>query len=215
MNTLTFITTARPTALAPSGDDVRRDHQLSVVGYSRNRERCYLLETVDPIADPLVGDRQSVPALFAMNLTGQYAGRVVPISRPANENDLDIVARKREVLDQVADLAPLLRPLPIVSPTQFGLATRVVRRSAVNFARAMSPVRKFVVKVTVIDPQTGERLGNGRQHHLSTYLSPKVSIERVFAIPNRDQHVVILSYLGLPNGLGDRVEEAILLDSST
>ncbi len=205
MNALNFITTTRGVATTESGRSPTGDHQLAVVGYRRQRERVYFLESYASPAE--------TSALFSMNLTGQYAGRTVPVRSAVNENlDRDAAGRERLVMERLADLAALLRPLRTMPADSLELSTRVVRRSALVLGTATVPVRKFVLKVAI--GGTGEHAA-ARQHYISTYLRPRVTLARAFEIPNRSQAIAILSYIGLPYGLGDRIEQPVLVDLTT
>lgn len=197
MTALSFITRTRPVAAA--GDRSRTgDHRLSMVGYRRSPEQCYLLESYERDGEE--------PALFLMNLTGQYAGRLIPCREPVNEN-----AGITPLLPgRLAELSRTLRPLRLADRERFTISTRVVRRTALVLSADAPPVRKYTVKVAV----TGARqTWPARSQYITTYHRPNVSLERVYNIPNRNHAVAIVSFIGMPFELGDRVENAILIDT--
>lgn len=205
MNALSFITTTRGVASSFDGPTQTGDHETTLIGYQRSRERCYFIESYD--------EPGQTPSLFAMNLTGQYAGRLVPVTEPVNENIDRSLPNPiyRRVMKQIAELAPLLRPLKRLDTDRVTISTRVVRRTALVLGADTSPVRKFVVKVELGAKGT---MAPWRHHYISTYLRPKVVLERVYQVPNRSQMIAIVSYVGLPYGLGDRVEQPVLVESA-
>lgn len=197
MSALSFITRTRPVAAA--GDRSRTgDQTLSVIGYRRSPEQCYFLETYQ--------HPDQSAALYMMNLTGQYAGRMIPCREPVNEN-----TGPRPLLPgHLPQLSRTLRPLRLADATGFEVSSRVVRRTALVISTDSPPVRKYTIRISV--RLAGQTL-QARPHYLTTYHRPNVSLERAYAIPNRDHAVAIVSYIGMPYELGDRVEHALLIDT--
>jgi hypothetical protein len=189
MSALSFITRTRPVAAV--GDRSRTgDQSLSVVGYKRSPEQCFFLETYE--------NPDQAAAIYSMNLTGQYAGRLIPCREPVNEN-----TGPRPLLPaHLPELARTLRPLKLAGRDAFEISARVVRKTALVISADAPPVRKYTIKVSI----------RGRAHYITTYHRPNVSLERVYAIPNRDRAIAIVSFIGMPYELGDRVEHALLID---
>ena len=197
MSALSFITRTRPVAAA--GDRSRTgDQALSVIGYRRSPEQCYFLETYQ---QPV-----QAPALYLMNLTGQYAGRLIPCREPVNEN---AGAAPPLFPSGLAELSRTLRPLRLADIDRFEISARVVRRTALVVSADAPPVRKYTVKVTVAS--RGSTLP-ARSHYVTTYHRPNVALQRAYAVPNRSHAIAVVSYIGMPYELGDRVEHALLVD---
>jgi hypothetical protein len=174
------------------------DQSLSLVGYRRSPQQCFFLERYQ-----LRGDE---PALFRMNLTGPWAGRLIPYREAVNEN-------RPEGASELGDLAALgatLRPLKLASLSSFAMTTRVVRHTALMTEAGQPPVRKYAVRVSI---RSLDQSVPARHQHLTTYHRPNVVLERVYSVPNRFHAIAIVSYVGTPFELGDRVEQPILIET--
>lgn len=195
MSALSFITRTRPVAAA--GDRSHTgDQRLSMVGYRRSTDQVFLMESYQRDGEE--------PALFSMNLSGQYAGRLIPCREPANENE----AFTALLPHRLAELSRSLRPLRMVDRGRFEITSRVVRRTALVIAADSPPVRKYTVKLAL--RAAGESAPTCA-HHVTTYHRPNVSLERVYPIPDSERAVAIVSFIGMPYELGDRVEHAVLI----
>lgn len=196
MSTLSFITDTRPVSAA--NDRSRTGNQsLAVVGYRRSPEQCYFLESYERETEE--------PALLVMHLGGQYAGRLVPYRAPANENVLPV-----DRFTELAKLSRGLRPLKLAPRSMFSIQSRVVRRAALVVSTDQPPVRKYMVKVAI---RSADQTLPARHHYVTTYHRPRVSLERVYSVPNRGKAIAVVSYIGMPFELGDRVEQPLLVET--
>lgn len=196
MSALSFITRTRP--VAAIGDRSRTgDQSLSVIGYRRSPEQCYFLESYQRPDQPA--------ALYMMNLTGQYAGRMIPCRAPVNEN----AGLGFDLPPQLPELSRSLRPLKQTPVDDFVITARVVRRTALVISADAPPVRKYTVKVAV---RGRDQTVPARSHYVTTYHRPRVTLERVYRIPNRSHAIAVVSFIGMPYELGDRVEHPLLID---
>ncbi len=180
---LSFWTATAATAdeLAPAAIVERQE--LEVLGWERATRRVYLVERA--------GARTT---LFVIATTGEHAGATLPLS-----GDLERVARLR------ATLTPL-----VASPARsWELTTRVVQRRGLRLASMARPVRKFALGVTVCQRIGGVPVAGGRAT-VTAYLRPRVVLDRVWQVPGENVAVAVVTYCGVPAGVGLDRRAAIL-----
>jgi hypothetical protein len=158
-------------------------HRLEVIGWDRASRRVYVVEHVD-----------GTPTLFVIATTGEHAGAMLPLS-----GDEMRIARLR------GELAPLLAS----STRGWELTTRVVQRRGLRLASSQTPVRKFALGLSVAHKVGGVVASSGRTT-VTAYLRPRAVVERIWQVPNENLAVAVVTYCGVPAGVGFDRQVAIL-----
>lgn len=157
--------------------------RLEVLGWERTSRRIYVVEHAN-----------GSPTLFVIATTGEHAGAMLPLS-----GDEARIARLR------ADLAPLVS----MSTRGWDLTTRVVQRRGLRLASMTTPVRKFALGLSIHQKVGGVAVSSGRTT-VTAYLRPRAAIERVWQVPGESLAVAIVTYCGVPAGVGFDRQVAIL-----
>ncbi len=155
-------------------------HQLVVEGYDRAGGRIVLREHVG-----------AESALALLSATGPNRGTTITLARGT---------------------APGRRPLsPLVEVDRAGweLTTRVIQRRGLRLFGEQVPIRKFALGLTVEHRPGGVLAAHGRVV-ATAYLRPRASITAVWAVPDEPIAVAIVTYCGVPTGLGVDKQIAVL-----
>lgn len=158
-------------------------HRLEVLGWDRASRRVYVVEET--------GGR---PTLFVIATSGEHAGAMLPIS-----GDEARITRLRGELT----------PLEPAAPRGWELTTRIVQRRGLRLAAMTTPVRKFALGLSVSHRLGGVAIAGGRTT-VTAYLRPRAVIERVWQVPGEHVAVVVVTYCGVPAGIGFDRQVAIL-----
>lgn len=159
-------------------------HRLEVLGFERASRRVYFVEHTE-----------ARRTLMVMALDGEHAGNPRPLS--------DDAAR-------VETLRRTLLPLRAESARGWDLTTRVVQRRGLRLAAMTTPIRKFALGLGVAQRASGVTLGVGRAT-VTAYLRPRAVIDCVWAIPGEGAHLAIVTYCGVPAGIGFDKQTPILV----
>ncbi len=157
--------------------------RLEVLGWDRTARRVYVLEHAD---------RGST--LFVMATSGEHAGATLPLSVDAAR-----IARLR------ADLTPL-----IAAPLRgWELTTRVIQRRGLRLASMTTPVRKFALGLAISQRVGGVPVAGGRAT-VTAFLRPRAVIDRMWQVPGEHVAIAVVTYCGVPAGIGFDRQAAIL-----
>lgn len=158
-------------------------HRLEVLGWERASRRIYLLEHTDERA-----------ALFVMATSGEHAGAALPLS-----SDAERVTRLRR------ELVPM-----VTAPARgWDLTTRVVQRRGLRLASMTTPIRKFALGLNVGYRVSGVTVASGKAT-VTAYLRPRAMIDHVARVPGEGLAVAIVTFCGVPAGVGFDKQAAIL-----
>ena len=157
-------------------------HTLEVVGYDRDRGHVVLRERVG---------RDSAMAL--LTTTGAGAGTTIALARGTR-------------------VVPRHRPLMSLAAADVGgweLTTRVIQRRGLRVFGDLAPIRKFAIGLTVQQRLGGVMVAQGRVV-ATAYLRPRAALASVWLIPGEAMAVAIVSYCGVPTGVGVDKQIAVL-----
>ncbi len=157
--------------------------RLEVLGWDRSSRRIYVVEHAD-----------GRPTLFVIATSGEHAGALLPLSG----DEARMATLRRE-------LSPML-PVPARG---WELTTRVVQRRGLRLASMGTPVRKFALGLSVSQRVGGVPVASGRTT-VTAYLRPRAVIERVWLVPCENLAVAVVTYCGVPAGVGFDKQTAIL-----
>lgn len=178
---LSFLTTTSTT-----GDDrtavLPIRHTLDVVGYDRATRRIYARE--------LAGDK--VVHVVAVPTSGEGAGVAIALAPDA--------------LDRL-DLR--LETMVCVDPRGYDLTTRVIQRRGLRVPGVAAPIRKFALALGFRHHLAGMVIAAGRQV-VTAYLRPRVTLRQVWIVPGHPLALAIVTYCGVPIGVGADKEAAVL-----
>jgi hypothetical protein len=161
--------------------------RIEVLGWDRVARRIYVVEHAG-----------GQPTLFVIATAGEHAGAMLPLS-----GDAARIARLR------AELAPLVS----ASTRGWELTTRVVQRRGLRLASMTTPVRKFALGLAISQRIGGMAVAGGRAT-VTAYLRPRAVIERVWQVPGERLAVAVVTYCGVPAGVGFDRQVAILATPS-
>lgn len=159
-------------------------HRLEVLGLDRLAERIVLRERVGP---------DSALALLATG--GAGAGVTIPLG-----------GGTRAAARSLVPLAP-------AAIEGFELTTRVVQRRGLRMFGDLTPIRKFALGLTVT-AHTGGLAGARGRAVATAYLRPRATLTAVWQLPDEPLAVAIVSYCGVPTGLGVDKQIAVLIAPS-
>ncbi|MBZ0234090.1 MAG: hypothetical protein K8M05_17300 [Deltaproteobacteria bacterium] len=162
-------------------------HRLEVLGWDRFTRRVYVVEHAD-----------GRPTLFVIATSGEHAGAMLPLS-----GDELRIARLRGELASL-DAAPR---------RGWELTTRVVQRRGLRLASMTTPVRKFALGLSVTQKLGGVPIAGGRAT-VTAYLRPRAVIDRLWQVPGERLVVAVVTYCGVPAGIGFDRQVAILATPS-
>ena len=155
-------------------------HTLEVVGYDRDSGHVVLRERIG---------RDSAMAL--LTTTGAGAGTTIPLARGTR-----------------ATHRPLMS-LTAADVRGWELTTRVIQRRGLRVFGDMAPIRKFAIGLTVQQRLGGVMVAQGRVV-ATAYLRPRAALASVWLIPGEAMAVAIVSYCGVPTGVGVDKQIAVL-----
>ena len=159
-------------------------HRLEVLGWERATRRLYFVEHAD--------ERHT---LLVMATDGEHAGAALPLSvDPA----------------RIAALRGSLAPVMEAAIRGFDLTTRVVQRRGLRLQSMSTPIRKFALGLSVVQRNCGVAVATGKTT-VTAYLRPRATIERVLRVPGEPVAVAIITYCGVPAGIGQDKQAAILV----
>lgn len=161
--------------------------RLEVLGWERSSRRIYVAEHVD-----------GRDTLFVIATTGEHAGAMLPLSGDAA---------------RIARLRHELTPLVSLSTRGWELTTRVVQRRGLRLASMTTPVRKFALGLSIAQKVGGTAVASGRTT-VTAYLRPRAVVERVWQVPGERLAVAMVTYCGVPAGVGFDRQVAILATPS-
>jgi hypothetical protein len=159
-------------------------HRLEVLGWDRAARRVYFVEHAD--------ERRT---LLVMALEGEHAGYPLPMSGESAR----IEAVRRSLI-----------PMRAVPVRGWELTTRVVQRRGLRLVSTSTPIRKFALGLGVTQRTGGVTISVGRAT-VTAYLRPRAVIDCVWAIPGEGAHVAIVTYCGVPAGIGFDKQTPILV----
>lgn len=165
-------------------------HRLEVLGWERATRRVYFVEHADDRAGEL--DRRT---LMVMATSGEHAGAALPLS--ANAARIDA-------------LRTSLTPMPELATRGWDLTTRVVQRRGLRLQSMTTPIRKFALGLVVTHRNSGIPVGGGKAT-VTAYLRPRAVIARVCSVPGEALAVAIVTYCGVPAGIGCDKQAPILV----
>lgn len=159
-------------------------HRLEVLGWERASRRVYFVEHAD--------ERRT---LLVMATDGEHAGAALPLSvDPA----------------RIAALRGSLAPMADVPARGFDLTTRVVQRRGLRLQSMSTPIRKFALGLSVVYRNCGVAVASGKAT-VTAYLRPRAMVARVLRVPGEHLSVAIVTYCGVPAGIGHDKQAAILV----
>jgi hypothetical protein len=159
-------------------------HRVEVLGWEPASRRVY---TVDHS-----GDRRT---LLVMATDGEHAGNPLPLSADGARIDA---------------LRGTLVPMTPAAPRGWDLTTRVVQRRGLRLAAMSTPIRKFALGLTVMQRTGGITVGVGKAT-VTAYLRPRAVIECVYSIPGESLSVAMVTFCGVPAGIGFDKQTPILV----
>jgi hypothetical protein len=175
-----WTSTASTAAELPASVSSQR---LEVLGWDPAARRVYVLEQAD-----------GRTTLFVIATSGEHAGALLPLSGdPA----------------RIATLRRTLQPLSVAPARGWELTTRVVQRRGLRLASMPRPVRKFALAVAVSHRLGGIAIAGGRAT-VTAYLRPRAVIDRVWQVPGENVAIVVVTFCGVPAGIGFDRQTAIL-----
>lgn len=154
--------------------------RLDVVGYDRTVGRIVLREHV--------GDEVTTSLLAT---TGAGAGSIIPLARGTWVPSRALIA---------------LAPAPLHG---WELTTRVIQRRGLRVFGDLAPIRTFALALTVQQQLGGVTVARGRVV-ATAYLRPRTALTAVWVVPGEPLAVAVVSYCGVPTGVGVDKEAAVL-----
>lgn len=159
-------------------------HRLEILGLDKVAGRIVLREHVG---------RDSALALLAVG--GAGAGVTIPLGRGTRAAARSLV------------------PLVPTAVEGFELTTRVIQRRGLRMFGDLAPIRKFALGLTVT-AHTGGLAGARGRAVATAYLRPRATLTEVWRLPDEPLAVALVSYCGVPTGLGVDKQIAVLVTPS-
>ncbi|HVV86197.1 MAG TPA: hypothetical protein VHE35_24245, partial [Kofleriaceae bacterium] len=179
--TMSFVLGTSSTASEAPAD--APSHHLDVVGYDRTADRLVLREQI--------GDDPAIAVYSVMPVAGPSAGTAIPLAHGTR-----------------AALRPLV-PVEAADLHGWELTTRVIQRRGLRVFGDLAPIRKFALALTVQHRVGGLAIAQGRAV-TTAYLRPRATLASVWTVPGRPIAVALVSYCGVPTGIGVDKQVAIL-----
>ncbi len=154
--------------------------RLEVVGYDRAAGRIVLREHV--------GGEVTTAVLAT---TGARAGSIISLAPGARVPGRSLIA---------------LVPAPLAG---WDLTTRVIQRRGLRVFGDLAPIRKFALALTVQQRMHGVAVARGRIV-ATAYLRPRAALSTIWVVPGEPLAVAVVSYCGVPTGVGVDKEIAVL-----
>jgi hypothetical protein len=130
-----------------------------------------------------------------MASSGEHAGAAMPLS--ADEARIEALRTSQTRMPELATRG-------------WDLTTRVVQRRGLRLQAMTTPIRKFALGLTVTHRNAGIVVGAGRST-VTAYLRPRAVITRVCSVPGEPLAVAIVTYCGVPAGIGFDKQAPILV----
>ena len=93
--------------------------------------------------------------------------------------------------------------------TGWELCTRVVQRRGLKIAGMVTPVRKFALGLSITQRTRGTAVAHGRAT-ITAYLRPRAALDQIWEVPGEPIAVALVSYCGVPSGIGFDKQTAVL-----
>ena len=190
---LGFMTSTARTA-EDAGEPSGQSHHMTILGVSAAEGVAYVIEE-------LGGD--DAPIAYRLFLDGPRAGHLVPI-RAWYEHDEDA----GEIRARIAAIATTLEPLARTTTEAWMLSTRIVQRRALRVVDGNAPIRKYALQLRV-EPTSGT--GPSGHTTVTAFLRPEAELTEVWGLPDGRGAIALVTYTGIPSGLGLAKDTVILL----
>jgi hypothetical protein len=169
-------------------------HRMQVLGFSTAEGVVYVVEEISP-AEP--------PIAYRLWVDGARAGHLVPIRAWYEQH-----AAANEIRARIAAIATTLEPLARTTTEAWMLSTRVVQRRALRVLAGEAPLRKFALQLRV-EPTGG--FGPSGHTTVTAFLRPEATLAEVWALPDARGAIALVTYTGIPSGLGLSKDTVALL----
>ena len=189
------LSTATTAPTIRGGQGLATGTQLRVLGLEVEEAAVYA-RTI-----PLGSER--APQIHRLALGGAHVGQLVPMESWYEPD------KRPQLAARIIQLESRLAPMLPVSTALFSLSTRVTQHRAERVGAAQ-PVRKYTLLVIV----DGGVAARGRAH-LTAWLRPRVEIAAAWYVPRCPLAIVLLSYVGLADGIGQLAHELVLVPKRT
>jgi hypothetical protein len=170
-------------------------HELDLLGHHPGERAIYFAETMHD-------DAGGVPLVYRMHLQGAHAGHLIPLASWYDDASIG------ELPARIAALTQRLSALPPADPEQWMLTTRVIQHRAIRVVGSTLPVRKFALQLTV---EPGDAAGPATRAVVTSYLRPRATLDTAWSVPGTGLAVVRITYVGVPSGLGQPKQTALLV----
>lgn len=187
--TLDYVLSTATTAPTSAGGAT--GSQLRVLGLEMEERAIYVSATSSNL--------QREPQLHRLALDGVHAGQLVPMDSWYQPQ------QRARLAARLLELESRLVPIASVSTALFSLSTRVIQHRA-ELVGAALPVRKYTLAV-VVDGGVATR---GRAQ-ITAWLRPRVALAAAWHVPRCAIAVVLLSYIGVADGIGRLSYELVLV----
>jgi hypothetical protein len=169
-------------------------HRMQILGFAAAEGVVYVVEEISP---------DHAPIAYRMWVDRARAGHLVPI-RAWYEHETPA----EEIRARIAAIATTLEPLARTTTEAWMLSTRVVQRRALRIVDGEPPLRKFALQLRV-EPTGG--LGPSGHTTVTAFLRPEATLAEVWALPDARGAIALVTYTGIPSGLGLSKDTVVLL----
>lgn len=171
---------------------------------------------------PIASELPAQPPAHTLELLGhdRATGRIFLRERCGATSTIAVLATRGGAAGTTIPLAPgsraaerPLQPLEQADPRGWELTTRVIQRRGLRVLGDDAPIRKFALGLTVRQRLGGGVVAQGRTV-ATAYLRPRAALASVWLVPGAALAVAIITYCGIPTGLGVDKQVAVLATPS-
>jgi hypothetical protein len=183
------------TSTARTADELgATGHRMEILGYTAAERVVYVVEELSPDIAPIA---------YRLWIDGARAGHLVPIHAWYEQDE-----SAAEIRGRIAAIATTLEPVVRTTKEAWMLSTRVVQRRALRIVEGEAPLRKFALQLRVEPTGT---VGPSGHTTVTAFLRPDAILSDVWTLPDARGAIALVSYTGIPSGLGLSKDTVVLL----
>lgn len=167
---------------------------------------------------PIASELPAQPPAHALEILGhdRSTGRIFLRERCGAASTIAVLATSGGAAGATIPLAPgtraaerPLQPLEETDARGWQLTTRVIQRRGLRVLGDDAPIRKFALGLTVRQRLGGGVVAQGRVV-TTAYLRPRAALASVWLVPGAALAVAVVTYCGVPTGIGVDKQVAVL-----